>query len=193
MLPTRLHKNTIAKFLSERTEDSVRLRPAKLDDSEFLLGLRLDPSRNQNISETNGELGAQLSWMQAYEMRESEGIEAYFVIEVDGLPSGCLRLYDYRISEDSFSWGSWIIKPGAPPTAAYQSAILIYDLAFGALRFSRSHFDVRKANVSVWKFHEKMGAKMVHEDTRNRFYEYAVEDYRSARRRLQKFTQSRDF
>ena len=131
--------------------------------------------------------------MRAYATREAAGQEAYFVIEVDGQPQGSLRLYDYRPSADSFCWGSWIIRPGAPAATAYQSAILAYDLAFGALRFARSHFDVRQANLSVWKFHEKMGARLVREDSLDRFYDYAGEDYRQARTRLQKFTQLRDF
>ncbi len=166
---------------------------AREADAEFLLDLRLDPSRNQNISATSSDIGAQVSWMRAYSDREKAGQEAYFVIEVDSLPQGTLRLYDYRLSEDSFCWGSWIIRPGAPASTAYQSAILVYDLAFGALRFARSHFDVRQANTSVWKFHEKMGARLIREDSLNRFYGYEVEDYRQARERLQKFTQSRNF
>jgi RimJ/RimL family protein N-acetyltransferase len=179
--------------MEEREGDTVRLRLALESDAEFLLGLRLDPSRNQNISATSSDLCAQLNWMRAYSARETAGQEAYFVIEVDGQPQGSLRLYDYRTSADSFCWGSWIIRPGAPAATAYQSAILAYDLAFGALRFARSHFDVRQANVSVWKFHEKMGARLVREDSLDRFYEYAGEDYRQARTRLQKFTQRRDY
>ena len=164
-----------------------------MEDSEFLLGLRLDPSRNQNISATSGELKSQILWMESYLKRYIQGCEAYFIIEVDGQPEGTLRLYDYLSDQDSFCWGSWIIRPGAPALTAYQSAILVYDLAFGSLKFTRAHFDVRQTNISVWKFHEKMGAKVVREDTQDRFYDYTVEEYKMARIRLQKFTQNRDF
>jgi len=193
MLQAEGHLAAIRFFLEQRAGDAVRLRLATEADAAFLLGLRLDPSRNQNISATSSDLSAQVSWMHAYGAREAAGREAYFVIEVDGQPQGSVRLYDYRPSVDSFCWGSWIIRPGAPASTAYQSAILVYDLAFGPLRFDRSHFDVRQANVSVWKFHEKMGARILREDDLDRFYEYAVEDYRQARARLQKFTQLRDF
>jgi RimJ/RimL family protein N-acetyltransferase len=193
MLPAEGHLAAIQLFLGQRAGDVVRLRLVTEADAAFLLGLRLDPSRNQNISTTSSDIGAQVSWMRAYASREAAGQEAYFVIEVDGQPQGSLRLYDYRASADSFCWGSWIIRPGAPAATAYQSAILAYDLAFGALRFARSHFDVRQANLSVWKFHEKMGARLIREDNLDRFYEYAGEDYRQARTRLQKFTQLRDY
>ena len=193
MLSAEGHLPAIRGFLAERAGDAVKLRLATESDSEFLLGLRLDPSRNQNISATSSDLGAQVSWMRAYDAREAAGQEAYFVIEVDGQPQGSVRLYDYRPSDDSFCWGSWIIRPGASPSTAHQSAILVYDLAFGTLRFARSHFDVRQANVSVWKFHEKMGACLVREDNLDRFYDYGAEEYRQVRVRLQKFTQQRDF
>jgi RimJ/RimL family protein N-acetyltransferase len=193
MLPAERHLASIMFFLEEREGDTVRLRLAQESDAEFLLGLRLDPSRNQNISATSSDLGAQINWMRDYSARERAGQEAYFVIEVDGHPQGSVRLYDYRPTDDSFCWGSWIIRPGASPSTAYQSAILVYDLAFGSLRFARSHFDVRQANVSVWKFHEKMGARMVREDSLDRFYAYGAEDYRQVRVRLQKFAQQRDF
>jgi len=131
--------------------------------------------------------------MRNYASRCTSGLEAYFIIEVAGEAQGSLRLYDYLPERDSFCWGSWIIRPGAPAATAYQSAIMAYDLTFGALGFTRAHFDVRQANMSVWKFHEKMGAKLVREDSLDRFYEYGVEDYRQARARLLKFTQNRDF
>jgi RimJ/RimL family protein N-acetyltransferase len=193
MLPAEKHVQAIKNFFSERNSDGTRFRHATMEDSEFLLGLRLDPSRNQNISATSGELKSQILWMESYLKRYIQGCEAYFIIEVDGQPEGTLRLYDYLSDQDSFCWGSWIIRPGAPALTAYQSAILVYDLAFGSLKFTRAHFDVRQTNISVWKFHEKMGAKVVREDTQDRFYDYTVEEYKMARIRLQKFTQNRDF
>ena len=193
MLPAKEHSAAIGAFLTKRQADTVSLRLAGETDAEFLLGLRLDSSLNQNISTTSSDLEAQKTWMRSYVGREIAGQEAYFVIEVDAQSCGSLRLYDYVPAEDSFCWGSWIIRPGAPATTAYQSVVLAYDLAFGALGFSRSHFDVRQANVSVWKFHEKMGARLVREDSLNRFYHYTVEDYLSARLRLDKFTQNKAF
>lgn len=193
MLPAESQVEAIEVFISARSGDAARLRPATEADSTFLLSLRLNPSRNQNISATSSDLTAQMRWMRAYAARHAAGIEAYFVIEVDGEPQGSLRLYDYLPERDSFSWGSWIIRPGAPAATAYHSVILAYDLAFGALGFARAHFDVRQANVSVWKFHEKMGARLVRENDLDRFYEYEAVDYRQARIRLLKFTQKRDF
>ena len=187
------HLSAIVAFLESRQSLPTSLRPAGEGDSAFLLSLRLDPARSQNISATSGLLSDQVEWMRGYARRSQAGREAYFLIVSAGGPVGSVRLYDYRPEEDSFCWGSWIIRPGSSPSIAYQSAILVYDLGFGALGFKRAHFDVRQANVSVWKFHEKMGARLVREDARDRFYEYTCEDYLSARLRLEKFTQNQTF
>jgi hypothetical protein len=193
MLPSDRHVPAIEEFLAQRCSDITRLRLASELDAAFLLKLRLDSSRNQNISATRNDLDAQVAWMRSYVERHAAGREAYFIIEVSGEPQGCLRLYDYLPERNSFCWGSWVIRPGAPAQTAHQSAILVYDLTFGALEFEQAHFDVRQVNLSVWKFHEKMGARLVREDTLNRYYEYELQEYRQARIRLTKQTQNRDF
>jgi RimJ/RimL family protein N-acetyltransferase len=193
MLINENHKEALHLFINERANDEVRLRHAEESDSEFLLRLRLDPSRNKNLSSTTPKLESQIKWMRFYKERFSKGLEAYFIIQRVNQDIGSLRLYDYKPSGDSFCWGSWIIAPGAPPSVAYQSVILVYDLGFRYLKFTASHFDVRQANASVWKFHEKMGAKLVCQDEQDRFYEYKVHDYIVARDRLSKSTQNRPF
>jgi hypothetical protein len=189
MLPIEAHSRVIADFLAERQSEAVRLRLALVSDAPFLLSLRLDPSRNQNISATANDLNAQMEWMRAYGLRHSAGGEAYFLIEAAGVPQGSLRLYDYRQSDDSYCWGSWIIRPGAPPAIAFSSLILAYDMSFGPLQFTKARFEVRQANLSVWKFHEALGAKMVREDGLTRYYEYMAPDYAKERPRLKKFAQ----
>lgn len=193
MLSAEAHFEAIAGFLAKLQGSQTILRLATEADSEFLLSLRLDPSRNQNLSKTSAALVDQANWMRSYEARRAAGAEAYFLIENAGTAVGSLRIYDYKPERDSFCWGSWIIRPGAPPEVAYQSALLVYDLGFGPLRFARAHFDVRQANLSVWKFHEKMGARLTHEDALDRHYEYSAEEYKIARVRLAKFTQQRQF
>ncbi len=192
MLSAEAQFTAIEGFLAERMSHAVCLRLASGKDAAFLLDLRLNPERNQNISATSNDLNAQLAWMRAYELRHSAGSEAYFIIEANGMPQGSLRLYDYHLSDNSYCWGSWIIRPGAPSATAFKSLILSYDLAFGALRFAKARFEVRQANVSVWKFHETLGARIVREDCLTRYYAYTAEDYANARPRLQAFAKLKD-
>jgi len=189
MLSVEDHASAIARFLAERSGEATSLRLVNEDDAAFLLELRLDPTRNKNISATSTVLGDQVEWIRNYLTRYNAGQEAYFVIEVDGLPKGSIRFSDYDLATNSYSWGSWIIRPGTPPAAAFQSILLAYDLAFGPMQFRRARFDVRQANISVWKFHEKMGAKLSYEDELNRHYEYPAEEYPQARGWLVNFAQ----
>lgn len=70
------------------------------------------------------------------------------------------------MKEDSFCWGSWIIKDSSPSYVAIESALCIYEFAFNTLGFRQSHFDVRKNNVKVVAFHQRCKARIVREDSR---------------------------
>ena len=153
-------------------------------DSEFILSLRLDPERNAHISSTSDSLPNQRQWMEAYESRFEDGLEAYFIIQHEGKDVGTVRLYDYRPAADSFCWGSWIIQPGAHALSGMLTPMLVYDLAFMGLGFDSAYFDVRLVNATVWKFHEMMGAELVCEDKLNRMYTYSKAKYPAARARL---------
>ena len=74
---------------------------------------------------------------------------------------GTVRLYDPL--GDSFCWGSWIIKNGAPQTCAIESTWWVYDYALEFLGFSQTHIEIRKSNRSVRLFHERFGGKKVAE------------------------------
>ena len=185
------HAKAVSGFLSDRLSDETRLRLVTSADADFILSLRNDPTKGKNLSPTDQSLAAQEAWLRSYEQRRADSRELYFIIEHSGHPVGTVRLYDYRPSADSFCWGSWIVAAGAPPTVAYRSALLVYDLAFGCLGFSRAYFDVRQANASVWRFHEKMGAKLVREDASDRFYGYEYDDFVRRRAELKRHDQGR--
>jgi hypothetical protein len=65
-----------------------------------------------------------------YEEKDAQGLEYYFVIESKQHEDlGLVRVYDLQLN--SFCWGSWLIKDGAPQTTAIQSALLVYEFGFG--------------------------------------------------------------
>jgi len=184
MLPAEQHPVAIRDFLAARSGQATSLRLATGADSEFILSLRLDPARSAHISATSGSLPGQRQWMAAYEARFEAGLEAYFIIQHEAKDVGTVRLYDYRPVADSFCWGSWIIQPGTHALAGMLTPMLVYDLAFKGLGFNSAYFDVRKANATVWKFHEMLGAELVGEDALNRIYIYSKSKYPAARARL---------
>lgn len=143
------------------------LRDAQVSDAAFILGLRTNAQKGQHLSSTNPELAAQRDWLQRY-VSGLDPDQAYFIIEDRaGQALGTVRLYDPR--GDSFCWGSWIIVEGAPAGHAIESALMVYHYALG-LGFTAAHFDVRRANQSVWRFHERFGALRVGETELDHLY-----------------------
>ena len=130
---------------------------AKQEDAAFILNLRTDSQKSRYLSTTDADLEKQKAWLNNYAEQTDQ---AYFIIEsLEGESLGTVRLYDAQ--GNSFCWGSWILKEDAPQTAAIESALMVYAYAIDYLKFQAAHFDVRKGNESVWRFHERFGAQRV--------------------------------
>ena len=71
--------------------------------------------------------------------------------------------------------------------AAIESALMVYAYAIEHLGFQASHFDVRKGNERVWRFHERFGAVRVAASDLDYFYQIAREKILLARTRYKKY------
>lgn len=164
----------------------LNLRLVEQSDAEFILNLRIDDSLGKFLSKTDIDLGKQKEWIKNYKNREKEKNEYYFIIRRNdtGENIGVVRIYNFI--ENSFEWGSWIIKKEAPSYSALESALLVYEYAFYDLKFDKSHFEVRKDNIKVSSFHEKFGAKRIKETEQDIFYKYNKEDYENFREKYKK-------
>lgn len=153
---------------------NIDLRLVTVNDAEFILSLRLDPALNAYLSPVEDDIEKQRAWIRNCLQKNKE--EWYFIIQnKKGKPVGTVRIYD--IQEDSFCWGSWIVKPEARYYASVESAILLYQYAFNDLGFTGSHFYVRKNNKEVISFHLKLGAEIIREDDLNVFFIFRLEDF----------------
>jgi len=140
-------------------------RDAGVKDAAFILALRTDEAKSAHLSRTENAIDQQIEWLNRYSI---DAEQVYFIILDWNLQAvGTVRLYDRQA--DSFCWGSWILMAGTPSSYAIESALLVYRFAL-SLGFKRSHFDVRKANVSVWRFHERFGAVRTGETTDDFLY-----------------------
>jgi len=156
---------------------NINFRLAETSDAEFIFNLRKE--KGQHLSKVES-LEAQVEWFSEYKLRE--GLEEfYFIIERKGESIGTVRLYDFK--DDSFSWGSWIIKDGVPLMTAIESALMVYDFAFEC-GFKKSHFCVRKENKKVIKFHQDFRASVVGETEKDFLFSFSKEDYQKTRNRF---------
>lgn len=166
---------------------TICLHPVDVEDAAFILSLRMDDNLNKHLSSVQDDLGRQKEWIKQYKEREKKKTEFYFVISwKSGEKWGTVRLYDFR-GDSSFRWGSWIIKKGASASLAIESALCVYEFAYGSLGFNKSYFEVRKANERVVAFHKRFGAVIVDEDKLNYYFQYTKEDYHRIRTKYKRY------
>lgn len=162
---------------------TLTFRDVNEDDAEFILTLRTDSQKSRYLSATDSDIKQQKAWLKNYADLNDQ---AYFIIEdLEGQLLGTVRLYDAQ--GKSFCWGSWILKEGAPQSAAIESALMVYSYAIDCLGFSEAHFDVRKGNENVWRFHERFGAIRTGEAELNYLYEIDAKKILTGRNKYRKY------
>ena len=144
--------------------------------------LRTDAKKSAYLSKTSNDLILQEAWLKKY---SDDSAQVYFIIlNQSNELVGLVRLYDNI--NDSFCWGSWILKNGVPSNYAIESALLVYHFAL-TMGFKKAHFDVRIENQSVWKFHERFGATRTGETRVDYLYNISFDAIKNSLRRYDKY------
>ena len=165
---------------------NINLRTVEIEDADFIYTMRQNRKKTKYLSKVTGTVDSQKEWIKNYKQREDEEKEFYFIIESKNKDKfGLVRIYDLK--NDSFCWGSWLIKEGAPKTTAIESALQIYEFGFYKLGFEKSHFDVRKGNDKVIAFHQRFGAKIVSEDELDYFFNFQKSDYEITKEKYKRY------
>ena len=132
----------------------------------------------------NGSIDAQRDWLRGY-LKDPNQLASDLILKIFLL----LALSDVWSSRRLFFMGFWIFFQGWI-FLAFESAMLIYQYAF-LLGFESSYFDVRRANISVRRFHEKLGAVPVGSDDHDVFYKFYGSGIRAAFAKYRRFSPSR--
>ncbi len=161
-----LYKNLIeGKF--------VFIRDVEIEDAEFILKLRCDEKKAKYLHKTEYNVSKQIDYIKKYKELNNEW---YFIIEnKKHTPIGTYRIYDLK--EDSFCIGSWLMVDGATPLETLEGEYLVKMFAFEKTGFTKFHFDVRKENKKVLRYHKMMGAKIVGETDIDYLFECTKADY----------------
>ncbi len=161
---------------------TIKLRNVRTEDAAFIVALRTNEKKGRFLSSTSDDVKAQEKWIEGY--LGSKG-QAYFIItDLNDEPVGTVRLYDQQ--QDSFCWGSWILAEDAPAHYAIESALLVYYYAL-KLGFSSAHFDVRKGNHSVIRFHERFGAVRQTENDLDIFFTLSKDSINDSLKKFKKY------
>jgi RimJ/RimL family protein N-acetyltransferase len=165
---------------------NINMRTVEVEDATFIFTMRQNQSKTKFLSKVSGTVESQKEWIVKYKIKERDMQEFYFIIESKSSEKlGLVRLYDFQ--NDSFCWGSWLIKDEAPKTTAIESALQIYEFGFYNLGFEKSHFDVRKGNDKVIAFHQRFGAKIIKENKLDYFFDYEKSDYEIIKEKYKRY------
>ena len=165
---------------------NINLRTVEVEDAEFIFEMRQNQDKTKYLSKITGTVESQKEWIKNYKQREYEQKEFYFVIESNNSQKlGLVRMYDFQ--NESFCWGSWLIKEDAPKTTAIESALQVYEFAFYKLSFDKSHFEVQKGNDKVIAFHQRFGAKIVDENEKEIFFNFEKSDYEIIKEKYKRY------
>lgn len=160
----------------------INLRDVEEEDARFILNLRTNAKKTRFLHPTNNDLQQQIDYLNRYKTKRDEW---YFIImDKKNIPIGTVRIYD--VHEDDFCWGSWLIVDGMPPQTALESALMVYDYAFDVLGFNKVHFDVRKGNIQVQRFHEMFGAIRTGTTELDILYKYDKSIYQQKKQKFKK-------
>lgn len=137
----------------------VDFRLVEETDAQFILDLRTDEKLTRFIHDTDKDVNKQIEWTREYKKRERRGEEYYFVVSIDGIDYGVIRIY--KIHDKIFTVGSIIMKSDAPVYCVLATTIMTKEIAFEILELElEDTFDgVHVDNKQVVKFSYSWGKK----------------------------------
>ena len=148
------------------------LRLIQPDDAGYVYDLRANPALSTHLSVVCGTVDEQWRWIESYKLREAELSELYYVIErSDATRCGLVRLY--KIGDEHFTWGSWILDENKPRKAALESAVLSFSVGFELLGLAFAKIDVRLGNTHATAFYRRLGMTEIHRTARNVYFSYS--------------------
>lgn len=133
-----------------------RLRPASIEDSEFIVSLRADKLLGRYLGDSAESVESQRQWMATYLNRPDD---YYFVVERnrDGVREGTVGIYEIQkgMPRSAAEWGRWLLRKGS--LAATESCRLIYTVGFDILGLTEVFCRTVAANSAVISFHQGCG------------------------------------
>ena len=161
----------------------LTFRTVEEEDASFILELRTDKILSKFLSATSPDIEQQKKWIKNYKQREDKNEEAYFIsLDDNGGRQGLNRLYNYN--KAGFEIGSWLYKRGQEVSAAILGDLAARDYGFETLGFSTCMFKVRKANLSVIRYHLAFKPEKIKESEIDYYFRLSYNNYKTQRDKL---------
>lgn len=170
-------------FTTSRYGIDVRL--VKIEDAEFILSLRTS-KRGQILNKTDNDLSKQIEWMKEYKVRESQGLDYYFIHYYKGEPIGVNRIYNINYDDLSCTTGSWVIKEGTEYEISLKTMLILREIIFELMNGEISYGDTRKCNKRMQRLYKLLGIDMIGETEDEYLYKSVKSKYMYGQQRIKK-------
>lgn len=165
---------------------NLKLTTVDVTDAKFILELRTDPLLARYLSTTGAKIEDQIDWIRNYKIRETQGLEYYFLTrDAQGNALGTTRLSE--LGGECFELGSWLFSRNAPQGAAILADIITKEIGFEMLGFDCCKFNVRKENKSVLKYHKNYLPKIIGETDLDIFFKLDKSSFNQHKNKFLKF------
>lgn len=173
------------RMISQFKKYGLTFRTVEEEDAPFILELRSNKALSRFLTATDPDLEKQVEWIRSYKQREQQNEEVYFIsLDNKGDRQGLNRLYNYE--PDCFEIGSWLYKPGLEKYVSIRGDLAVRDYGFETLGFTHCKFAVRKANLSVVRYHAGFKPEKTGETEIDYFFRLSYDNYRRHRDKLLK-------
>lgn len=135
----------------------LNVRLVNENDADFIYAIRTDEKLSRYVNSVSGTAADQKKWISEYKKREALGLDYYLIYYYEGKPIGVNRLYN--ITEDSFTFGSWVFIDGIPFFCSMASALIAREIAFDILgkEIEQENIGTHKDNKNVIYFSKLLG------------------------------------
>lgn len=130
------------------------LRSPGDEDAAFTVELRSDAERSRFLHRGAEHEAGQRDWTTRALARDNDVPLVVYRVS-DGAREGTAGVYDIDFSLRQAEWGRWVLRRGS--TAAVESTLLVYTLAFELLELDLVYCRTLRGNESVVSFHDSAG------------------------------------
>ncbi len=131
----------------------LKLRSVEIEDSGFILSLRINSELNAYLNKVDNDIEKQRKWI--LEQHQREGDYYFLMMDHADKPLGTISLY--KIIDGQGEFGRWVSIGNSVQNV--ESVILIHDFGFYEIGLNRIYSKTVSDNRRVNKFHNRFGAK----------------------------------
>lgn len=163
----------------------IYVRLVNEEDANFIVKLRTDPKLGRFIHSTDDDVEKQKQWIRDYKIRESRGLDYYFIYYYNDKPFGLNRICN--ILNLSATGASGICEKNLSMELPILSILINREIFFEILDIKEDLFDVRLKNLKVQKLHKMFGAKEIDRNELDVFFSLSKEDYLKNKNKIMKY------